>query len=180
MKRKTALLLAVAFAVAALCCACKGKDPVNPDITISTTTVETTKETSVADKIITDLGIVMEVEETVVSNAVYSIEQGEIGQIKFTYNGNEFVFRGAKSLDYSDIHGITTPVDLSDAESVQIIPRDDGASYIRLRLTGGARIVEWSRFEDKDLSIKCTLYTPSALTDEELWNVIDTVIKSNK
>lgn len=180
MKRKTALLLAVVLTVMVLCCACKGKDPVNPDITVGTTTTETTKETSVADKFITDLGIVMEVDKTLVSNATYSVEKGDIGQIKFTYKGNDFVFRGAKSLDYSDIHGITTPVDLSDAESVQIIPRDDGTSYIRLRLTGGARIVEWSKFEDKDISIKCTLYTPSTLTDEELWNVIDTVIKSNK
>ncbi len=176
MKRKTALLLAVAFAVTVFCCACKEKEPVNPDITVGTTTTETTKETSVAEKIISDLKIVMVVDETVADNVVYSIEQGEIGQIKFTYNGNDFVFRGAKSLDYSDIHGITTPVNPNEMRSRS----EDGSQYFYLTLTDGARIVEWSRFEDKDWSIKCTLYTASALTDEELWNVIDTVIKSNK
>ena len=176
MKRKTALLLAVALTVMALCCACKGKDPVNPDITVGTTTTETTKETSVADKFITDLGIAMEVDETAVSNAIYSIEQGDIGQIKFTYNGNDFVFRGAKSLDYSDIHGIKTPVNPNEMRS----RNEGGSEYIYITLTDGARIVEWSRFEDKAYSIKCTLYSTSALTDDELWNVIDIVIKTNK
>lgn len=176
MKRKTALLLAVALTVMALCCACKGKDPVNPDITVGTTTTETTKETSVADKFITDLGIVMEVDKTIVSNVTYSVEKGDIGQIKFTYNGNDFVFRGAKSLDYSDIHGITTPVNPNEMRSRS----EEGSEYIYITLTDGARIVEWSRFEDKDWSIKCTLYSPSALTDDALWSVIDTVIKSNK
>lgn len=176
MKRKTALLLAVVFAVMALCCACGRKNPANPDITVESTTTETTKETSVADKFITDLGIVMEIDKTITSNVIYSVEKGDIGQIKFTYEGNEFVFRGAKSLDYSDIHGITTPVNPNEMKTKV----EDGSEYIYITLTDGARIVEWSRFEDKAYSIKCTLYSPSALTDEALWNVIDTVIKSNK
>ena len=176
MKRKTALLLEVVLTVMVLCCACKGKDPVNPDITVGTTTTETTKETSVADKFITDLGIVMEVDKTLVSNATYSVEKGDIGQIKFTYKGNDFVFRGAKSLDYSDIHGITTPINPNEMRSYT----ESGSEYIYITLTDGARIVEWSRFEDKDWSIKCTLYSSSALTDEVLQDVINTVIISNK
>lgn len=176
MKRKTALLLAIVLTVMVLCCACKGKDPVNPDITVGTTTTETTKETSVADKFITDLGIVMEVDKTLVSNATYSVEKGDIGQIKFTYKGNDFVFRGAKSLDYSDIHGITTPINPNEMRSYT----EGGSEYIYITLTDGARIVEWSRFEDKDWSIKCTLYSSSALTDEVLQDVINTVIISNK
>ena len=57
---------------------------------------------------------------------------------------------------------------------------EGGSEYIYITLTDGARIVEWSRFEDKDWSIKCTLYSSSALTDEVLQDVINTVIISNK
>lgn len=172
MKKQAAILLAIVLVTAALCCAC-GKEPSVTETSGATTTTAV-KETLKVNEIFEQLRIVMEVNKTVVSNPKYSIVGKDIGQIEFTYKGNDFVFRGAKALDYSDIHGVTTPVDPNQMKSYN----EGGTIYIYITLTDGGRIVEWLRYEGKEYEMKCTLYTKSALSDSELQEVIVTALKN--
>ncbi len=172
MKRKIAILMAIVLVVTALCCAC-GKDPGETQ-TSDTTTTTVPQETLKANEIFEKLRIVMEVNKTIVENPVYCFVGSDIGQIEFTCNGSNFVFRGAQSIDYSDIHGITAPVNVNEMRMLE----KGGTKYIYITLMDGGRIVEWSRYPGKEYAMNCTLYTPSALSDEELQNVIDTAIKN--
>lgn len=172
MKRKIAIIMAIAMVMSVLCCAC-GKNPGETQ-TSGTTTTTVPQETLKANEIFEKLKIVMEVNKTIVENPVYSIVGSDIGQIEFTCNGSNFVFRGAQSIDYSDIHGITTPMNPNELRSYN----DGETTFYYLTLTDGSRIVEWARYPGKEYAMNCTLYTTSALSDEELQSVIDTAIKN--
>ena len=134
MKRKIAILMAIVLVVTALCCAC-GKDPGETQ-TSDTTTTTVPQETLKANEIFEKLKIVMEVNKTIVENPVYSIVGSDIGQIEFTCNGSNFVFRGAQSIDYSDIHGITAPVNVNEMRMLE----KGGTKYIYITLMDGGRI----------------------------------------
>lgn len=174
MKRKIAVLLVIACAVSVLFCAC-GKDPVTTEPSATTTTATTTIQWEVLQKneIYEKLKIVMEVNKDVVENPVYSVIDGKIGQIEFTCNGNKFVFRGAKDIDFSYVHGVEKDI---DPEAVRSF--DDGEEkFYYFTFTDGSRMVGWERYKGEDYAISCTLYTEAKLTDDEIQNVITTALK---
>ncbi len=174
MKRKIAVLLVIACAVSVLFCAC-GKDPVTTEPSATTTTATTTIQWEVLQKneIYEKLKIVMEVNKNVAENPVYSVIDGKIGQIEFTCNGNKFVFRGAKDIDFSYVHGVEKDIDYEAVRSF-----DDGEEkFYYFTFTDGSRMVGWERYKGEDYAISCTLYTEAKLTDDEIQNVITTALK---
>lgn len=171
MKKRIALALVMVILLVAVAASCGRALP--PDLTIATTTTVPS-----SNSIVVDLGLVMEVDETVVTNVEYSkLEDKDIGQVTFTYGGNNYVFRGSRTLSMSSLHEIATALDVN----TPIVSNNVGVVEEMLFMTfiDGARVITWKQTVAGN-EMNFTVYTEARVTDAVLTEIVSTAIKSNK
>lgn len=115
-----------------------------------------------------EIGLSMEIPEEASSVECYIIS-GEIGEVSFELDGKKYSYRGAVHAE--DFAGIFEEFE-PEVTSVSDCGADEDL-LVKTTVSGG-RLASWSKN-----GAKYTLYTPSAATDEEIFELCINLISKN-